>query len=155
MPMDRKRYPDNWGEIRQRIRFERAQNRCEECGVPNGALIARSDIDGWYYLIWNDEIGGLTLPSGEKIPQSEIPAEYLTKPFTRVVLTVHHIGVDKPDGTMGDPRDKMDCRDENLIALCQRCHLLADMPINIPARKVTRHVHRHERIRATGQQELL
>ncbi len=155
MPMDRTRYPVNWDEISQEIRFERAHNHCEQCGLQNGALIARSDIDGAYYLIWNDEIGGLTWPDGTKMPQSEIPVEYLYRPYTRVVLSVHHIGADKPDGTLGDPRDKMDCRDENLIALCQRCHLLADMPINIPARKHTRHVHRHDRIRAAGQQELL
>lgn len=43
-----------------------------------------------------------------------------------VVLTIHHMGTDKPDGTKGDHTDKMDCRDENLIALCQRCHLAAD-----------------------------
>lgn len=45
---------------------------------------------------------------------------------SRVVLTVHHLGIDKPDGTPGDPADKMDCRPENLVALCQRCHLKAE-----------------------------
>lgn len=36
MPMDRKKYPDNWEEISQHIRFERAGGRCEcegECGI--------------------------------------------------------------------------------------------------------------------------
>lgn len=42
---------------------------------------------------------------------------------SRVILTVHHIGVARPDGSPGDYKDKMDCRDENLIALCQDCHL--------------------------------
>lgn len=32
-------------------------------------------------------------------------------------MSVHHIGVDKPDGTPGDPHDKMDVRRENLIAI--------------------------------------
>lgn len=43
-----------------------------------------------------------------------------------VYLSVAHLGVPKPDGSPGDPHDKMDCRDENLAALCQRCHLNYD-----------------------------
>src|SRR5690242_6288938 len=49
----------------------------------------------------------------------------------RVVLTVHHCGVDKPDGTPGDRHDKMDVRPENLAALCQRCHWNADFDIHL------------------------
>lgn len=48
---------------------------------------------------------------------------------SRVVLTCHHLGIDKPDGTPGDPDDKMDCRLENLVALCQKCHLRAERDI--------------------------
>ena len=36
MPCDYKEYPANWKEISARIRNERAQNRCEECGAQNG-----------------------------------------------------------------------------------------------------------------------
>lgn len=45
---------------------------------------------------------------------------------SKVVLTVAHLGVDWPDGTPGDKHDKLDCRPENLAALCQRCHLNYD-----------------------------
>ena len=39
-------YPKNWKEIRQRI-LERAQNRCEFCGVENHTLRHRvSETDG-------------------------------------------------------------------------------------------------------------
>lgn len=37
-PENRHRYPSNWRQISQRIRFERAQGRCEctgECGRPH------------------------------------------------------------------------------------------------------------------------
>ncbi|CAG0933582.1 hypothetical protein TFLX_03112 [Thermoflexales bacterium] len=44
----------------------------------------------------------------------------------RIVLTVAHLGVDKPDGMPCDKHDKMDVRDENLAALCQKCHLNFD-----------------------------
>lgn len=43
-----------------------------------------------------------------------------------VILTVAHLGVPYPDGTPGNPHDKMDVRDENLAALCPRCHLNYD-----------------------------
>lgn len=36
MPVDYSRYPANWHEISRRIRFERAQNKCEWCGAANG-----------------------------------------------------------------------------------------------------------------------
>ena len=45
---------------------------------------------------------------------------------SKVVLTVAHLGTQKPDGTAGDKHDKLDVRDENLAALCQRCHLNFD-----------------------------
>lgn len=43
-----------------------------------------------------------------------------------VVLTVAHLGAPLPDGTPGNKHDKMDVREENLAALCQRCHLNYD-----------------------------
>lgn len=45
----------------------------------------------------------------------------------KVVLTVAHLGVAKDDGSPGDPHDKLDVRDVNLKAMCQRCHLRYDM----------------------------
>jgi 5-methylcytosine-specific restriction endonuclease McrA len=72
----------------------------------------------------------------------------------KVFLTVHHIGIDKPDGTPGSPHDKMDCRDENLVALCQRCHLLADLKGHIENAKRTRQRKAEEARRAAGQLEM-
>lgn len=45
------------------------------------------------------------------------------------LLSVHHIGVDWPDGSPGSPHDKSDCRAENLVCLCARCHLAAEWRI--------------------------
>jgi heterodisulfide reductase subunit B len=36
--IDKNKYPENWDEISARIRFERAANRCENCGVENYAI---------------------------------------------------------------------------------------------------------------------
>jgi len=35
MPIDYKKYPADWRSISARIRFVRAQNRCEICGAEN------------------------------------------------------------------------------------------------------------------------
>ena len=67
-----------------------------------------------------------------------------------VVLTTAHLGIDKPDGTPGDKSDTMDCRPENLKAMCQRCHLTFDLADHLVNAAVTR---RQKRIEA-GQLEL-
>jgi hypothetical protein len=122
VPIDYERYPDNWLEISGHIRNVRAGGKCEQCGAPNGVAIARpyGAEDKW--VAAHEAVGF---------------EQYYRTPIT-VVLTVHHIGIDKEDGTPGDSHDKMDCRDENLIALCQRCHLLADLDHHIEAARVTR-----------------
>jgi hypothetical protein len=55
-----------------------------------------------------------------------------------VILTVTHLGVDQADGTPGDKADKMDCRDENLAALCQRCHLNYDRADHLETQRLNR-----------------
>lgn len=40
MPIDYKRYPKNWKELRSKV-IERARNRCEFCGVHNHEWIYR------------------------------------------------------------------------------------------------------------------
>lgn len=114
MPMNRKLYPANWTQISQRIR-ERANNHCEVCGIENHTLILRSDIDGSRYLTLRND-GCYYAQAGEVVRLSEMPEEFERDKFTRVVLTVAH----------WDNPDPMDCRDENLKALCQRCHLMHD-----------------------------
>jgi len=70
---------------------------------------------------------------------------------SRVILTVAHLGTPHPDGTPGDKHDKYDVRDENLAALCQRCHLLYDIDEHRANAAVTR---RRKFIQA-GNRELL
>lgn len=157
MPMDKARYPTDWADISKRIRFERAQGKCEWCGAPNGQQIIRSDIDPAQYIIWDEVNLVYTWPDGSWIKGSEVPDEYdITKErYTRVWLTVHHIGIDKADGTPGSPEDKMDVREDNLAALCNRCHLLADQPLHIRNRKATWSRNRHAAKEAAGQLRFL
>lgn len=147
--MDYSRYPSDWQAISQRIR-ERAHNRCEQCGVPNGTWIIRSSVDAARYIIFDNHLGCFTTPDHEAIRLSEIPAEFEGKEI-KVVLTVHHVGVTKPDGTPGDRHDKMDCRDENLLALCQRCHFIADWDIHFEKAQAARRLKKQARIEAEHQ----
>jgi 5-methylcytosine-specific restriction endonuclease McrA len=69
-PENRKRYPKEWPKISRHIR-DRANNKCEFCGVANGTI----------------------------------------RDAVKIVLTVAHL-----DHT---PEN---CADDNLKALCQKCH---------------------------------
>lgn len=153
--MDKSRYPSNWPEISRRIRFERAGAKCEWCGAPHGKEIVRSSEDPAQYIVFDEDNYCYTTPKGEPIRMSEIPDEYDVTRGVKVILTVHHIGVDKPDGTPGDPHDKQDCRDENLAALCQRCHLRADIKIHAEHARATRLRKKREQAAKVGQLELL
>jgi hypothetical protein len=121
--MDRSRYPKNWNKISRQIR-EAAGQRCEQCGAPNYAAVARNE-DGTPHVLSATEIEILNTAGDEDC-------------ITRIVLTVAHIGAPKPDGSPGDKHDKMDCRRENLRALCQRCHLALDLDDHIRHAAATR-----------------
>ena len=99
---NRGRYPGDWPAISFRIRFERANGRCEcdgRCG--------RRACTGPRCIAVHDE------PS----------------PWTgaRVILTVAHL-----DHT---PEN---CADENLMAMCQACHLAYDADHHRETRERTR-----------------
>jgi len=131
--MNRKLYPINWNEISARIRHERAKDRCEWCGVQNGAVGAR-DCDGKW---WDeDSIHSLNATAGD----------YLFGDFphmVRIILTVAHLDQNPANND-----------ESNLAALCQRCHLNHDRPFNMPKIKATWKRKHIESIRATGQLEL-
>jgi 5-methylcytosine-specific restriction endonuclease McrA len=120
-------YPANWkSEIRPRI-LERDGHRCKFCGVPNHTTICRVVIAG--VLAWADPVkrgvwysaaDGSLLYSGFAIGEEE-------GRHTRIVLTIAHLH---------DP-DPSNCDDENLAALCQRCHLRHDAPMHREHRAAT------------------
>lgn len=91
---NKKLYPKNWKEIRQRI-LERAGNKCEFCGVEN------------YAVGYRDEDGNFVESVGMQQEADEIDGEKLFK----IVLTVAHLD-----------HDPINCDPSNLRALCQKCH---------------------------------
>lgn len=90
------RYPPNWREIRAAI-LERADDCCEQCGVPNYAYRARGE-EAWTSNIGQAEAWAM---DGMKV--------------SRVVLTIAHLDHQPENNDPG-----------NLRALCQRCHLAWD-----------------------------
>lgn len=108
-PENRARYPKDWKSISHRIRFERAESRCEcsgECGIDHGDRCAAVH--------------------GEANPMTG----------STVVLTTAHLD-HVPEN----------CADNNLKAMCQRCHLRMDAGHHAMNARATRN-------RKQGQEDL-
>lgn len=112
-PENRARYPKEWPLISRRIRFERAGNRCEQCGVPNHELGGRTPDGQWHKARITGCDRRLPEPGSEWWCDGPNGVHKLR--IVRIVLTVAHL-----DHT---PEN---CSDENLRAWCQRCHNLYD-----------------------------
>ncbi len=97
-PENRCRYPKNWDEISKRIRFERAKGRCE-CEGECG------DQHGLGIVYVKDR----RCLAKHKKPHPETGS--------LVILTVAHLD-QQPEN----------CDDDNLKAMCQRCHNRLDGP---------------------------
>ena len=110
---NRKRYPKDWQDIRAAI-LERAERRCEFCGVPDGALIVRGHgpAGATFTLVNTGAVHDAT--TGEHLGYAG-KHEYTGRKITRVILTTAHLD-HTPEHN--DPA--------NLRALCCRCHLLHD-----------------------------
>lgn len=107
-PENLARYPAGWTTVVvPRIRA-RSGDKCERCGVPNGAIGYR-EADGKFFRCW---------ANGEMIGHKII----------KIVLTVAHLH---------DP-DPANCADDNLAHLCQRCHNIHDAPMRQQHARETR-----------------
>jgi hypothetical protein len=122
-PMNKADYHKDWDWISRQIR-DQAGNRCEHCGVVNGANGARTVDDVWY-----DEraIHGMNWLDGMMAFGGRFPT------MRRIVLTVAHYC------------DETQCIDPcHLVALCQRCHFALDRRSNLVKAAVTRERKRRE-----------
>lgn len=111
---NKKLYPKNWKEIRQRI-LERAGNKCEFCGVENHAVGYRN------------KDGEFVESIGIQQEADELDGEKLFK----IVLTVAHLDHDPTNNDLS-----------NLRALCQKCHNNYDKEHRKETRKRTREAQR-------------
>lgn len=126
-PELREFYGEEWQTVTRPRILERAGNKCEQCRVPNYALVvrySRPEFAGWWF---NRETGEAFDNDGQdqgSVRGSEMPDDYRLVP---IVLTVAHL-----NQTPGDDRD------ENLKALCQHCHLKYDSEQHARNAKETR-----------------
>lgn len=121
-----------WKEARGRA-LERAGNCCAWCRKPNGAYVFQ--ITQPVYL-WHDALTGEVRNCDGEIVPEWVPGPrqefWKRAKLTLCVLTTAHW----PDPT---PEN---LADENLWALCQRCHLMADHEQHIENAKRTRQAKR-------------
>jgi len=118
-PENLARYPADWKSVVvPRIRA-RSGNKCERCGVHNGAIGYR-EYDGSFVMLHRDGTvdGWAGHHTGWKL--------------IKIVLTVAHIH---------DP-DPANCADDNLAHLCQRCHNIHDAPMRARNARQTRRARR-------------
>lgn len=116
MPINYKEYPPNWKtEIRPTV-LERAKNCCEECNVPNYAIIYRPEKGKKDWVL---------MPEGHEADAMAIDGIK----FTKIILTIAHLDHDKENHSVNIDR---------LKALCQRCHLVYDKNHHAANRKFGR-----------------
>lgn len=130
MPIDYSKYPKNWKtEIRPRI-LKRAENKCEFCKIDNYA-VTYYDEHGKRQLDYSEELCDefkrkRTYTSSmkyKKMMEKECPELR----FAVVVLTIAHLD-----------HDISNSDDQNLRALCQKCHLGYDAKHHAMNAAVTR-----------------
>ena len=108
----RKRYSHDWELISNQIKFTRAKNKCEWCGLANGTYIRRFK-GGQFQIFDANHINGI-ITIRKRTGKTK---KQLLKFFgiTQVSLSVAHLNhIEKDD------------RPENLKCGCQRCHLMHD-----------------------------
>jgi len=113
MPCDYSKYPKDWKAISLRIK-EREEWKCKFCGVKHGDLRVGDEV--------------VRAGSSEAFYASENYAAGLGPKPRCIVLTVAHLADPNP----------MNCDDDNLAALCQRCHNRLDMPMRQSNARKTR-----------------
>lgn len=127
-PENKHRYPKDWKAISKRIREVRAGNLCEQCRAPNGNFIARGIAsDEGTYMLEDGEVRSEI--DGRKLGRAR-GSEYNSRGLVRVVLTVAHLD-HQPENNV----------EENLKALCQKCHLHHDREQHKATRARTRRNH--------------
>lgn len=132
MPMNRDLYPSNWEKISQSVRNE-ANWICEDCGRPcRKPGVNKSDFLEYIKdTPWHSD-------SFEEIT-NDIGEHFIIDKPGRFTLTVSHRN-----------HNPLDCRRENLQALCSVCHLKYDAPHHAQ----TRRANKRKAQEANGQMSL-
>lgn len=136
MPIDYSKYPGWWKQFSEWVRFERADNKCEQCQAPNGETVSRGYIAAGIPF-WAKDGSVFNAHNGERLNVGFSVHEIRFDRYTKIVLTVAHLD---HEGGICDckARTGRKCaRADHCLALCQRCHLLMDLPHHIAKRQET------------------
>lgn len=99
-----------WQATRAHI-LERADNKCEQCGVPDKTVVVRiAELPGWWFTMDGDAYDETGAHRG-MFRGSEIPEPT----FVKIMIGVAHLDHNPSNNA-----------DDNLKALCGRCHLIND-----------------------------
>ncbi len=104
-------YPIDWPQLSAVIRFGRAKGRCEGCRRPHGRIVCHLGDGRW----WDAERGAWRDGQGRVARVTGIEDVLPVVATTRVILATAH-----------RDHDPTNNRPRNLMALCQRCHLMHD-----------------------------
>ena len=130
-PENRARYPADGPQISLRVR-QRANNRCEFCGVKNGAIGGRLPDGTWLPAVPEESRLRLVWPRlGSVSTCGDRERGYAQLRIVRIVLTVAHLD-----------HIPEHCNLDNLRALCQRCHLRYDQGHHAATARATRRARR-------------
>lgn len=128
-PQNKHRYPKDWKQIRERI-LSRAGHCCEWCRVPDKARITRgAGADADTYM--DADANVWCANTGEHLGQTHMSSFECNGRWINVVLTIAHLD--------HQPENRAD---DNLRALCQRCHLKHDRKHHAATARATRHARR-------------
>lgn len=123
-PENKALYPDNWNEISQDIRFNRAKNHCEVCGIRNYSVGSRNATGDFVPACGNiiEDLAGQGLKYPSLKDATYLYAKTIADAFNEIeidndihfiviVLTVAHLD-----------HNPVNCDYSNLKAMCQKCH---------------------------------
>lgn len=118
MPCDYKNYPLDWFTRIRPMILERAGNCCEECSVPNYAILAKPD---------REILRRNTSHAEARTAVKDCNPIDIQDGFVIIVLTIAHLD-----------HFPLNNAPENLRALCQKCHNRHDAKHRATKRKLTR-----------------
>lgn len=128
-PENRSRYPADWAQVRKRI-LVREGYRCKRCRAPDRERIARgTGKDAGTYM--TSDAAVYDAETGEQLAEQYRMTDYQVDRMVTVVLTIAHLDQIVEHG-----------EDDNLAALCQRCHLQHDREPSAAKAWLTRHLAR-------------
>lgn len=115
-------YPIDWPLISRYVRFERAKGRCERCSRPDGVTIEQLPDGRWLDQeagVWKNDLG-----EDANWPDA---VDYAHIKRKSIRLSAAHLD-----------HDPSNSHSNNLMALCQRCHLQHDRIEHTKQRRITR-----------------